>query len=223
MRKAVLWDLDGTLVDSAGLHWISWRDTLAAEGIRITRQQFLDSFGQKNDRILPVWLGPDTPPERIRRVGEAKEAEYRRLVQVHGLTPLPGAAEWLRRLHLRGWKQAIASSAPRQNVQVMLRALAVDREIDAVVGAEDVSAGKPDPEVFLAAAARLDVPPDRCVVVEDAAVGVDAARRAGARSVGVGSAAGPDADLLVRSLTELPDDAFDRLLDPPRQRSARRR
>jgi phosphoglycolate phosphatase-like HAD superfamily hydrolase len=109
---AVLWDLDGTLVDSAELHWISWRDTLAAEGHSITYQQFLDSFGQKNDRILPGWLGPQTPAEQIARIGDAKEAEYRRLALERGLTPLPGAARWLQRLHQRGWKQAIASSPP---------------------------------------------------------------------------------------------------------------
>lgn len=223
MRRGVLWDLDGTLVDSAELHWISWRDTLAAEGVRITYQQFLDSFGQKNDRILPLWLGAATPLERMQRIGEAKEAGYRRLAAQRGLTPLPGAAAWLRRLHDQGWKQAIASSAPRQNVHVMLRALGVDREIDAIVGAEDVTAGKPDPQVFLAAAARLELTPDRCVVVEDAAVGIEAARRAGIKSIAVSRTTGLDADLVVSSLVELPDDAFDRLLQssPQEERSGR--
>ena len=107
--RGVLWDLDGTLVDSAELHWLSWRDTLAREGHPITYQQFLDSFGQKNDRILPVWLGADTPVERMVRISDAKEAEYRRLAVARGLTALPGADAWVRRLHARGWKQAIAS------------------------------------------------------------------------------------------------------------------
>jgi HAD superfamily hydrolase (TIGR01509 family) len=210
--KAVLWDLDGTLVDSAEYHWLSWRDTLAAEGHHITYQQFLDSFGQKNDRILPLWLGADTPLDRINRIGEAKEAEYRRLARTRGLIPLPGAAEWVRRLHVRGWKQAIASSAPRQNVEVMLHALGVDRELDALVGAEDVTAGKPDPQVFLTAAAKVGVPPARCVVVEDAAVGVEAARRAGMKVIGVGQGKDLDADRVVRSLTDLPDHVFEELL-----------
>jgi len=210
--RAVLWDLDGTLVDSAELHWRSWRDTLAGEGLHITHQQFLDTFGQKNDRILPVWLGPDTAKERIRRVGDAKEAEYRRLVQVHGVTPLPGAAGWIRVLHAAGWKQAIASSAPRANVGVMLRALGVDTELDAIVAAEDVTAGKPDPQVFLEAAAAVGVPPDRCIVVEDAAVGLEAARRAGMKAIGVGGGPDLDADLVVASLEDLPADAFARLL-----------
>ena len=212
--RAVLWDLDGTLVDSAELHWISWRDALAAEGLDITREQFLESFGQKNDRILPRWLGTGASVETIRRVGDAKEAAYRRLAEEHGLTALPGGAEWIRRLHARGWKQAIASSAPRENIGVMLRVLHVAGELDAIVGAEDVTEGKPDPQVFLTAAGRLGVPPARCIVVEDAAVGIAAARRAGMRSIGVSETARLDADIAVASLADLPDDAFDRLVLP---------
>jgi beta-phosphoglucomutase len=213
MTRAVLWDLDGTLVDSAEFHWLSWRDTMAAEGVTITYQQFLDSFGQKNDRILPGWLGPGVDAERIRRVGDAKEAEYRRLAGAHGLTPLPGAASWVRRLRERGWQQAIASSAPRDNVAVMLGALALDGLFDAIVSAENVTRGKPDPQVFLAAGERLGVPRDRCIVVEDAAVGVQAARSAGMRCIGVSRTVVLDADLAVSSLLDLPDDAFDRLIE----------
>src|SRR5919106_1644338 len=124
--RAVLWDLDGTLVDSAEFHWLSWRDTMAAEGHPITYQQFVDCFGRKNDRILGGWLGDDATADRIQRIGDAKELEYRRLVLRHGLTPLPGAAAWIHRLHANSWKQAIASSAPRENVTVMLRVLGVD-------------------------------------------------------------------------------------------------
>lgn len=208
----VLWDLDGTLVDSADLHWLSWRETLTAEGVDITYEQFLNSFGQKNDRILHEWLGPGASQEQVRRIDQQKESKYRRLVQERGLTSLPGAAAWIRRLHAAGWKQAIASSAPRQNVDVMLQALGVDRELDAIAAAEDVTAGKPDPQVFLTAAERLGVPPARCVVVEDAPAGIEAARRAGMRSIGVTRGAPLDADLAVASLTDLAADAFETLL-----------
>ena len=212
MARAVLWDLDGTLVDSAEFHWLSWRDTMAAEGVSLTYQQFLDTFGQKNDRILPGWLGSGADAARIRRVGDAKEAEYRRLASVHGLRPLPGASSWVRRLRAQGWQQAVASSAPGENVGVMLRALALDGMFEAIVSAEDVTRGKPDPQVFLAAAERLGVPRDRCIVVEDAGVGVQAARSAGMRCIGVSRAVVLDADIAVSSLLELPSDAFDRLV-----------
>jgi beta-phosphoglucomutase len=212
MTKGVLWDLDGTLVDSETFHWQSWEHALAADGVRVSYDQFKASFGQRNDRILRVWLGPDASDERINRIADAKEVEYRRLAEVHGLTPLPGAAEWLGRLQKHGWRQAIASSAPRLNVEVMLRALHLTPYFDALVTSEDVVHGKPDPEVFLTAAARLSVQPSRAIVVEDAAAGIEAARRAGMPSVGVSATAALDADVSVTSLADLPDDTFDRLL-----------
>jgi len=186
---------------------------MAAEGRPISYQVFLDSFGQKNDRILALWLGADVSGDRVRRIGDAKEAEYRRLAETHGLTALPGAVDWIHRLHRDGWKQAIASSAPRENVAVMLRALRVDHDFDAIVSAEDVTAGKPDPQVFLKAAAKLQLDPDHCIVVEDAAVGVEAARRAGMKSIGVSRTEPLDATIAVRSLADLPDDAFAKLLN----------
>ena len=215
-RCAVLWDLDGTLVDSEECHWESWRETLSAEAVPLTHDQFLASFGQRNDRILHGWLGENADPERVRRIGDAKEALYRQFVEARGLVALPGAAEWIARLHDDGWRQAIASSAPRQNVQVMLRVLGLDRYFEALTAAEDVTLGKPDPQVFLKAASRLGVPASACIVVEDASAGVEAARRAGMRSIGVSRTALLDADLFVRSLEDLPADAFTRLLQANR-------
>lgn len=208
MARGVLWDMDGTLVDSEEYHWLSWRDTMAAEGLPVTRQQFLATFGQRNDAILPQWLGAGASPQRIQRIGDAKEALYRKLVRENGLAPLPGAAEWVKRLHQEGWRQAIASSAPRANVDVVLEVIGLAACFQAIVSAEDVTAGKPDPQVFLTAASRLGVPPSRCIVVEDAAAGIEAARRAGMRSIGVSPSGALAADLAVRSLTDLPGDAF---------------
>lgn len=209
--RAVLWDLDGTLVDSEEFHWQSWRYAMDAEGLPLTFEQFKASFGQRNQTILGKWLGAAATQADIDRVADAKEVEYRRLAAEHGLTPLPGAAEWLVRLQAAGWKQAIASSAPRLNVDAMLRALHLERYFDAIVSSEDVTHGKPDPEVFLAAASKLGVPPQRCIVVEDAAAGVEAARRAGMRSIGVSRGERLHADLFVPSLADLPQDAFERL------------
>src|SRR5215831_3037163 len=108
MTGAVLWDMDGTLVDSANFHWRSWRETMLAAGRPITHREFLETFGQRNDAILPRWLGSDCSVERIRAIGDDKEALYRRMVCADRLSPLPGAAEWVQRLHRDGWRQAIA-------------------------------------------------------------------------------------------------------------------
>jgi beta-phosphoglucomutase len=210
--RAVLWDLDGTLVDSAELHYRSWRETLAAHGVTITRERFLQTFGQRNDAILAGWLGPAASPELVREIGDAKEARYRELVAGEGLQPLPGAAEWVARLEDQSWRQAIASSAPRLNVEVVIEALGMSRAFGALVAAEDVRRGKPEPEVFQTAARRLGTPAARCIVVEDAPAGIEAARRAGMASIGVGPDGLSGADVTVGSLLELADDAFDRLI-----------
>lgn len=212
LAGAVLWDMDGTLVDSEEFHWLSWRDTMAAEGLPITRDQFLVTFGQRNDSILPHWLGAGATPDRVQRIGDAKEALYRKLVRESGLAPLPGAAEWVRRLHQEKWRQAVASSAPRANLDVVLKVIGLAGCFQAVASAEDVTAGKPDPQVFLTAASRLQTPPGQCVVVEDAAAGVEAARRAGMRSIGVSRKGSLAADVAVSSLADLPPDIFAKLL-----------
>jgi len=212
MPGAVLWDLDGTIVDSEEYHWLSWRDTVAAEGISITYEQFLVSFGQRNDAIIPAWL-PEASPRQIQLIGDAKEVEFRRLVRERGINALPGVTAWVERLGEQGWWQAIASSAPRANVEAILEAVGLGAHFRAVVTAADVKHGKPEPDVFLAAAGRLGIDPARCIVVEDAAPGIEAARRAGMRSIGVSrnTAKLSDADIAVASLQDLPADAFDRL------------
>jgi beta-phosphoglucomutase len=121
--------------------------------------------------------------------------------------------QWLARLQRQSWRQAIATMAPRANLEVMVRMAGIQPYLDATVTAEDVARGKPEPDVFLAAADRLHIPPARCVVVEDAPAGVEAAHRAGMRAVGVGVKILPGtADRVVQSLTELPEDAFRQLV-----------
>ena len=212
--KAVLWDMDGTLVDSEELHWIAWRDTMANEGVAITREQFLSTFGQRNDSIVPTWLGSAATVERIERIGQAKEELYRHLVRRVGIAPESGVATWLDRLHKHGWQQAIASAAPRANIAAVLEVLSVKHVFQSIVSAEDVHRGKPDPEVYLLAASRVGVPAERCIVVEDAGAGIEGARRAGMRSIGINHD-GKDlqADVVVKSLDQLEPDAFDRLLN----------
>ena len=217
MRGAVLWDLDGTLVDSEEYHWRAWKETMYRAGVGLTRQDFLASFGQRNDAILGKWLGEKAAPGEIEQIGNDKEERYRELVRQEGLLPLPGAAEWVERLHREGWRQAIASSAPRSNVETVLDALRMRPWFQAAVSAEDVREGKPAPDVFLAAAAHLGAEPHGCVVVEDARAGVEAARRAGMRSIGVGKNAQTlGADLAAETLSSLPLDTFSEILDEAR-------
>lgn len=219
VARAVLWDMDGTLIDSEELHWISWRDTMAKEGRSITREQFLSSFGQRNDSVIPRWLGVAATPERINSISQAKDELFRQLVRKNGISPLPGVKNWVHRLHERGWLQAIASSAPRANIEVVLEALAATHCFQGIVSAEDVRRGKPDPEVYLTAASRVGVSPHSCVVVEDATAGVEGAHSAGMRSIGVSrNGKRLPADMVVQSLDLLDSEAFETLLNPGKNR-----
>ncbi|NOK63600.1 MAG: Beta-phosphoglucomutase [Chloroflexi bacterium AL-W] len=210
--RAVLWDMDGTLLDSAEYHWIAWRDALAAEGHPITYDQFQASFGQRNDTILRGHYGPDLADDEIRRIGDLKEEQYREMVRTRGVALLPGVEKWLIQLHKAGWRQAIATAAPKKNATTIVKALNIEPYIDALTSAEDVQHGKPDPQVFLMAAERVGVPPSRCIVVEDAPAGLEGARRAGMRTIGVRSShTDLQADIVVDTLEELDEEAFDQL------------
>jgi beta-phosphoglucomutase len=213
MRKAVLWDMDGTLVDSEELHWLAWKEVMDAEGVAVTYQQFRDTFGQRNDTIIPLLLGGAATAETGARISDTKEAAYRRMVRDGGIAAIDGAVDWVKRLDEQGWRQAIASAAPRANIDAILDVLGLHAYFDAAVSAEDVLRGKPDPRVFLLAAERLGVEPARSIVVEDGRAGVEGARRAGMRSIGLARDGGElPADILVRSFTDLSADAFERLL-----------
>jgi len=213
MSRAVLWDMDGTLVDSAEYHWQAWRDSMSREGLPVTHGQFVATFGQRNDSILRQWLGEKATPKLIQRIGNAKEALYRQHVREQGIAPLPGALEWVNLLHRQGWEQAIASAAPRANIETILDVLHASRCFQAIVSADDVHRGKPDPEVFVIAATKLAVAPEHCIVVEDAEHGIEAARAAGMKSIAV-SRDGKHlpADIVVPSLDLLDENSFARLL-----------
>ena len=134
-------------------------------------------------------------------------------VREHGIAPLPAALEWVNLLHRQGWGQAIASAAPRANVETILDVLHASECFEAIVSAEDVHRGKPDPEVFVIAATKLGVAPANCIVVEDAEHGIEAARAAGMKSIGVSqNGKHLPADIVVRSLDLLDENAFGNLL-----------
>lgn len=212
--RAVLWDIDGTLIDSAEYHYLTWHDAMASVGYKLTRENFAATFGQRNDAVLRSYLGDAVSAEEATRLSDLKESRYRDIVREQGIELLPGVKRWLQLLRDQGWRQAVASSAPAANVEVILDVLHLRQYITAAVSAERLERGKPDPQIFLTAAALVDTPPANCVVVEDAPVGTEGARRAGMRSIGVLSTHQHlTADVVVRSLDDLPNDAFLNLLN----------
>src|SRR5262249_10142749 len=106
-KRAVIWDLDGTLIDSSHLHWEAWQKVMEAESIALTYEQYVADFGKRNDEILRGRLGADLSDEFIARISLAKEEVYRDLIRTKGLKLLPGARYWLERLKAEGWLQAL--------------------------------------------------------------------------------------------------------------------
>jgi beta-phosphoglucomutase len=183
-RKAAIWDVDGTLVDTAELHFQAWQEVCREHGRDFTRADFAATFGQRNPEIIRKLFGERFNDTEIAALGDRKEVVYREAAKA-GVALLPGAGSLVEELHAAGFTQAIGSSAPHANLEMILRLTGIARFFDAVVGSEDTQRGKPDPQVFLVAAERLGVPPARCVVFEDAVAGVQAARAGGMKCVAV--------------------------------------
>src|SRR5262245_2627582 len=163
--RAVLWDLDGTLVDSGEQHYQAWRSVAESVGVAMDRKRFAESFGKRNDTIIAGLLGEGVSAAEVQRIGDEKEELYRRLVREQGLELLPGARDWLHWLRDAGWRQAVATSGPRANPEAVLPVVGLGTFFDAVLGAEDVTAGEPDTAIYLGAAGRLDIRPGRAGVV----------------------------------------------------------
>jgi HAD superfamily hydrolase (TIGR01509 family) len=203
--KAILWDLDGVLVNSMDFHYRAYSEVLSQRGVKLSREQYLkEMIGLRNYTILRRVLG-DLPDEEIMRLAEQKEEVFRRLVRGQ-VKPLPGAAELVRLARDGGIKQAIVSSTPRANIELMLQSLGLYECFEVVVGEEDAERGKPDPEGFIVAASRLGIAPADCVVIEDAPEGIAGGKAAGTRCIGVSTTRPAEklsqADLVVESLED---------------------
>jgi beta-phosphoglucomutase len=183
MTIAAIWDMDGVLVDTEQFHYQSWAEALAPIGVPLTFHDFSATFGMNNTSTLKRWLGPDTPQATIDRIGDQKEEIFRRMVTGQ-VQVLPGVRALLDALRQAGVRQAVGSSAPQANIDVLLAATGLRPYFDAVVSAWAMP-GKPNPAVFLEAAAQLDVPPARCVVIEDSIAGVEGAHRGGMQCIAV--------------------------------------
>ena len=193
---AVLWDMDGTLVDTADLHFSAWRETCAKQGRDFTPADFQATFGKRNPEILRFLLGDHLTETEIAHLGEAKELIYRSQARLIGIELLPGAAKLLASARDHGALQAIGSSAPRANLELILELTDIGRYLSCTVGMEDTTRGKPDHQVFLIGASRLGVNASRCVVMEDAVAGIEAATAGGMHSVAVRHVAHHSADSL---------------------------
>lgn len=218
----VIWDVDGTLVDTAEQHFQAWEQICRELGRAYCRADFEHTFGWRNPEIINHLFGPQFTDLEIAAFGERKEQLYRNKARL-GVSLLPGVKALLDGIRALGGRQAIGSSAPLANLHLILDASSTRDYFSAIASAEDTKRGKPDPQVFLVAAERLGLPPERCVVIEDAVVGVQAARAGGMHCIGVAFAGHhpPDklqaagADVVVASLEAMDAAGIQKLLEKP--------
>lgn len=217
MNVGAIFDWDGVLIDSSAHHEASWERLAKERGLPLPEGHFKRGFGMKNEIVIPKVLQWGNQPELVQELSLRKEAIYREIILERGISTLPGAREWLEQLHENGIPCVIGSSTHRLNIEVSLQVLGLKDFFASIVSAEDVSHGKPDPEVFLVAATRIDRPPSQCVVFEDAVVGIEAAHRGGMKVVAVASTnpfeALKNADVVVHRLDELSIPHLEKLVD----------
>lgn len=203
MVRGVIFDLDGVLVTTDEFHYLSWKEVADAEGIYFDRE--INHRLRGVSRLISLEIVLERSPRRYtdsekQALAERKNEIYRKLLNRLGPgDTLPGAIPLIEDLRRAGVRIAIGSSS--KNTRYIIDRLELGHLLDAIVDGNDIRQSKPDPEVFLTAAARLGLPPADCVVVEDAEAGLEAARRAGMRVVALGPAVrGLPADLWVENL-----------------------
>ena len=217
---AVIWDVDGTLVDTAELHFQAWVEVARRLNKPFNRADFAATFGRRNPEILHQLFGSNLSEREIDELGTQKEELYRAAAR-NGVDLLPGVRTLLEGLQGGGFRQAIGSSAPRKNLDLILELTQTQPFFETIVSSEDTQRGKPDPQVFQVAAERLGIPPSRCLVMEDAVAGVQAAKAAGMKCIAVrfvghhpkSKLAEANADLIVETMAEISIFTVRQLLD----------
>ncbi len=202
-KLAVLWDMDGVIADTAPYHFPSWQIAFKPEGIEVTEEQFRQAFGMNNRGIIPLFFGRDVDSVKFNAVADLKERTFRQLVKGH-IRAYPGVIELIESVQQARFKMALVSSTPIENINLITETMGIKKYFSVILSGEDVTAGKPDPQGYLMAAKKLSVKSNDCLVIEDAAVGVEAAKRGGMKCIAVTNtlpaAQLARADLIVDSL-----------------------
>jgi beta-phosphoglucomutase family hydrolase len=183
MKRALIFDMDGTIVDNMAFHTRSWVTFFERRGRDIDADEFFrTTAGRQGKEIIRSHMGEHLADEEVATLNHEKEAVYRELYAPH-LKAVAGFGDLIADARSQGIALAVGTAAPPANVEFTLDGLDLRRHFDTVVGATDVPRGKPHPDVFLEAARRCGARPEDCIVFEDAPLGVEAARRAGMRTV----------------------------------------
>jgi len=218
-KKAVIWDMDGVIADTAQYHLKGWQIVFRKRGANYTEEDYWRNTGKRSDGIIKSILGRKVAQGEIMAIIREKDESFRRLVR-HDIRPFPGVLKLITSLKEHGFKIAIASSAPMENIQLITQSLKIHNCFDAIISGWEVTKGKPDPQTFLLAAEKLGVKAKDCIVIEDAIVGVAASKRAKICCIAVTNTTSREelreADLIIDTLEEITIDDLEKLLHQPK-------
>jgi beta-phosphoglucomutase family hydrolase len=216
--RAVVWDMDGVIVDTGPFHRKSWQYVFKKQGINFTEEDFQHIFGQRNDNIIRKTIGRNLTQSEVDTIAKDKEEFFREAVKTN-LKPFPGVIDLLKVLKANEIGSAVASSAPMENISLVLGGLKIEGYFQAIVYGREVTEGKPSPQCFLLAAKKLGVDPRNCIGVEDAIAGVTAVKKAGMHCIAVTNThpanSLAEADLVVDSLEKVGLKELKRLFNGP--------
>lgn len=203
--EAVIWDMDGVMLDSRLIHFKAFRMIFEKHEIKVDKKRLQRFFGMTNQQVIQFMVDQPISKELTDRIGREKDFLFQNIIRDQAVF-LPGIKKWMEAFKQNEVRQALASSGSQGNINAILTALNAETYFDEVVSGDGLP-GKPDPFVFLKAADRLGKLPVNCLVIEDAVVGVQAAKAAGMKCVAV-TTYNPaeklaDADLILSNLTEL--------------------
>ncbi|MDJ1506211.1 HAD family phosphatase [Xanthocytophaga agilis] len=198
--KAFIFDMDGTLIHNMEYHQLAFFEFLKRHTISITEAEYEQKNKGTITEIIPRFFGDHLSHEQITELGEEKETLYREMYRPH-LKPIEGLIEFLEEAKNKGIRIALATMGDQKNVQFTLAGLRIQHYFDAIVSGEEVKQGKPHPEVFQSAAAKLSVSPDHCLAFEDSVSGITAALAANMQVVGIATTHTPEE---LRALFQLP-------------------
>ncbi len=213
--RLVIFDMDGLMVDSEGAQRIAMNTALTPASVSIGEAEWRGMVGRRAVELLADLRERYHITVTVEELLDAKNQAYSISIQSH-VTPMPGLYELVEKCKQAGSTMAVASSSVLNDVQAIVQALKLEGAFSTLVSGDDVSRGKPDPEIFLETARRMNIKPRYCVVLEDTAHGVQAAKRAGMLCVAIPNSftEGQDfsqADLMVKSLTDLDLPALEAL------------
>jgi beta-phosphoglucomutase len=208
-KLTVIFDMDGTIVDSAIFHYEAWQVILQKRGVSYPYDRFKRNFGRRSDLTVRELLGSSLSDAEVAAICEEKDAAFRGIAR-NKITALPGVISLIRSLKERRVKTAIGSSSPLENIKMVVASLGLEKDFDAIVYGTEVKESKPSPQIFLLAAKKMGVEPRYCVVIEDALHGITAAKRGGMRALAVTNTQPKEqfteADLVTDSLEKISFD-----------------